>query len=217
MTKQIMEAELKEGCSPVSKPRVRLSKTSRETQSVSATQPTLGTTQTEASLVSSPQPLVRAPLKCQWELLSVIAKELLPVINTHFQAVSLNGDPLDPDWDCLFRLERAQSLLIMTARTEAGSIVGYACCSTSRGLFSNVPLVMIDAIWLDPAWREGRRGIKFIKSIVLGLKELKNKCSKIRIFSNDEYDVGKDGRSRVSIAFEAAGFKQVGTMFEMDI
>ena len=216
MTKQITAAERRETFSKGLKPVVLPSTTSRETPSEGATQPALIAAPTEASQVSSPPQSGQEQLKCRWELLSEIIHELLPVIEEHFKIVGLNGDEFNPDWDHLFALERMRKLLIWTARTSGGAIVGYAVCSGSHGIFScKTPLCCVEAVWLDPAWRNGRKGIRFIKSVVNALKEL-NSFKKIRIFSNDEYDVGEDGRSRVVKAFRAAGFRQTGTMMELD-
>lgn len=216
MTKQITVAERRETFSKDLKPVLPPSMTSLETPSESAIQPTSIATPTEASRVSRTPQSDPERLKCRWELLSAIIHELLPVIEEHFKTVGLNGDEFNPDWDHLFALERARALLIWTARTTGGAIVGYAVCASSRGLFScKTPLCCVEAVWLDPAWRNGRKGIRFIKSMVEALRELKA-AKKVRIFSNDDYDVGEDGRSRVVQAFRAAGFRQVGTMMELD-
>lgn len=216
MTRQITAVELAETFSKGLKLARPPSAISPETPSESATPQASIAIPTEASQANSLRQSVRAPLKCKWEMLSVIAQELLPVINKHYSTVRLNGDPLDPNWDYLFSRERVGDLAVWTARTESGTIVGYAICMGSRGMFSHsVPMCCVEAIWLDPLWRGGMRGVRFIKSMVNAIREL-GVAKKIRIFSNDEYDVGEDGRSRVVKAFRAAGFRQTGTIMELD-
>lgn len=216
MTKQTMVVDIEAVSSPVSKPNPPPSTTSRGTPSESATRLALIVTPTEANPASKSLQSDPGRLKCRWELLSEIIHELLPVIEQHFKTVGLNGAEFNPDWDYLFSRERVGDLGIWTARTEGGAIVGYAVCMGSRGMFSHsAPMCCVEAIWLDPAWRNGRKGIRFIKSMVNAVKVL-GVAKKIRIFSNDDYDVGEDGRSRVVKAFRAAGFRQTGTIMELD-
>lgn len=216
MTKQITAAEKETIFSAASKPTVPPSTTSPALPSeASIPQPIL--TPAEKSPASRTPQSDRAPLKCQFELLSVIVRELLPVIRDHYAAVGLNGDEFDPNWDHLFALERAGTLLIWTARSESNAIVGYAVCYGSCPMFSHrTKYVNVEAVWLDPAWRGGLKGVRFVRSIVAAVKTL-GVASKIRIFSNDAYEVMPDGRSRVSLAFRRAGFKQSGTIFEQEL
>ena len=216
MTKQITAAEKETIFSAASKP-VRPTATTLPTSPSEASTQASIPTPTGKSQVSKTQQSGRERLECKWELLSVIIRELLPVIRKHYDVVRLNGDPLDPNWDHLFALERAGTLLIWTARSESGSIVGYAVCSGYCPMFSqSTKGVSIEAIWLDPAWRVGLRGIKFVKSVVDAVRKL-GMAKKIRVFSNDDYDVTPDGKSRVALAFQRAGFRQTGTIFEQEL
>lgn len=218
MTKQITAAEKETIFSADLKPAPPPSMTSPAPQSAASTQPPTPTP-AEKSQASKTQQSDQGPpdrLKCQWELLSVIVRELLPVIKKHYDTVLLNGEPLDINWDYLFAQERAGACAVWTARTSGGAIVGYALCMGARGMFSHsVPRCEVEAIWLDPAWRSGMKGVRFLKGLVDAVRRL-GVSKKMRIFSNDAYDVGPDGRSRVVKAFRAAGFRQTGTIMELD-
>lgn len=172
--------------------------------------PTFRKTLVEKSQAPRTQQSDPARLSCKWELLSAVIRELLPVIKDHYEAIGLNGAPFDPDWDQLLALERAQFLLVWVARTPAGTIAGYAMVMSTADMFAcRTPMASIESVWLDPAWRSGFKGIKFIKALVQSIKELNGPSTKIRIYSSEKFPIGK--------VYDRCGFKKTGTTFELGL
>lgn len=215
MTKQITAAERTIAFSQGSRPVPPPSTTSPALQLVPSTAPSIPTP-AEKSLPSKTQPWDREQLRCQWELFSNISREVLPLIKRHYEEVGLNGHEFDPDWDAVYRLERAGAHMLWTARTKAGTLAAYAQCAFTRGFHSHsVQMCCVEAIWMAPEWREGLRGMRFAKSVVEAIRDL-NKINTVRIFTNDDFDKGKDGRSRLAMLLERIGLRQVGTIMELD-
>lgn len=109
----------------------------------------------------------------QRESFSSIVEEAQPLVKRHWQEIALFHDklPLDVNYPLYFARERAGQLEIITARSN-GALIGYIMQICGPGVhFQSVEFSLNDAIWLDPAYREGWVGIKLIIEMEKRLRE----------------------------------------------
>lgn len=110
-----------------------------------------------------------------WERFNAIVHELPPLFNEHWRELALNQDviPLAPDWDKYYQLDIAGALHILTARVSSGQLVGYAFTLVGpHPHYATTVWAHVDMYWLDPVYRQGWTGVRFIKALVLGAKTL---------------------------------------------
>lgn len=162
---------------------------------------------------NSPQS-ARARLRCRWEPFSEVVSELWPLLKRQDAEVggAYNPAPLEPDWDRYFEYERAGILKIWTARHD-DVLAGYVVCLVVHGLHHRSTLhCYADLFWLAPEWRDGLLGLRLLRSVLQALKMLRVQA--VRWETNDTFEPGPDGRSRVVRLLARLGFKSIGTVMQ---
>lgn len=203
MTRQITAAERKGAFLRASRLEVlppKISPVLPLDQSTQASIPTLADTKS----LKQPQLSGREQLKCQWELASAIAQEVLSL--SHRWAAEIDSETFDPDWDRVFALERLNSLRIWTARTPHGALAGFFVVTLLRGLFTTSVFARIEAGYLAPEWREGSRGRRYIESVVQAIGE-----HPIEWETNTAFG----GEAALVKLLKRLGFRQVGTSMRL--
>lgn len=203
MTRQITAAERKGAFLRASRLEVlppKISPVLPLDQSTQASIPTLADTK----YPKQPQLSGHEQLKCQWELASAIAQEVLSL--SHRWAAEIGSAAFDPDWDRIFALERLNSLRVWTARTAKGALAGYLVISLLRGLFTNQKYARIEAGYLATEWREGFRGYRFIKSAIEAIGD-----NPIEWETNSAFG----GEASLVKLLKRLGFRQVGTSMRL--
>ena len=100
-----------------------------------------------------------------------ISPELIALARRN-QAETPLGEPLDPDLDRYYALDRAGVCAAWTARHK-GALVGYVIWIWSRGLHSQVTsFADADPIYLAPEWRDGLTGLLFIREAIAAVRAL---------------------------------------------
>ena len=120
--------------------------------------------------MSPPAPELSAParLEFRWERFNEIAHELPPLFTQHWRELALNRDhiPLAPDWDRYYALDVQGSLRILTAR-DSGRLVGYVFLLVGPHLhYATTLWAHVDMFWLDPLYRQGWTGVRFLSTLV---------------------------------------------------
>lgn len=98
------------------------------------------------------------------EFVGVVAMEVQDLLRAHYLELAKNQDKvhLDPDWDRYIAMERADALLLYTAR-EDGELIGYSCFfSSPHPHYKALRLVNNDVLFLRADKRVGRTGMRFI-------------------------------------------------------
>jgi hypothetical protein len=140
----------------------------------------------------------------QFEPFSSIIQEALPLTRLHFDEVALWKDkaPLAPDLDYYFRVEREGRLEFLTARDD-GVLVGYIGQVIGMGLHYQTTLwSSCPVFWLDPAYREGRTGIKLFTLMEGRLRERKVKIFELQPVRHFEAERGGVGKILKRLGFE---------------
>jgi L-amino acid N-acyltransferase YncA len=108
---------------------------------------------------------------CQQERFVDVFAEAEPLLVKHWQEVAHYQDiPLDVDCNAYATAESQGKLRIYTAR-DCGTLIGYAAFFVSfNPHYASSLQAMQDVIYLDPAHRGGRTGIKLIKHAEAALK-----------------------------------------------
>lgn len=120
--------------------------------------------------------------------------------------------PFDPDWPTYYAYERAGILRLWTARAD-GVLIGFGFVQVTHALLhAGTSHAYAGPLWLAPEWRDGLRGLRFLRSVVEACRALG--VSVVRSTTNDLYDVGADRRSRVAALFARLGFQQVETVYQ---
>ena len=168
-----------------------------------------------ASPRSKTRPSALARPEFKWEPFEEVLDELWPLLKRHYAEIGRHyeGAPLDPDFDRYFEYARAGLLRVWTARAPNGALIGYIGCLVIHGLHAQSVLrCYADVIWLEPEWRDGLLGYRFIRSCLVALKEIGVKVA--RWETNDMFEPGEDGVSRVSALLRRLRFAQIGTVFQ---
>lgn len=158
----------------------------------------------------APQPSDPVQLSCAWERPSAIAREVAPLTNRW--AAELGVARFEPDWDRVFTLERAGVLAVWTARTLDRTLVGYAVCNWTRGLWIDQQFCRVDPFYLVPEWR-GPLGYRYMKSLLAAIGRLAPDAT-VEWETNDRFQPDEHGRSRLAKLLERLNFRQVGTTFQ---
>ncbi len=104
-------------------------------------------------------------LSLQTEMLCECVQQAEPLLQLHYAELVRQQSQLklSPRWDQYAALERAGMYRVFTARA-GGELVGYAGFFTHRHLnFSATSSAVNDVLFLHPAHRAGRNGIRLIK------------------------------------------------------
>lgn len=147
----------------------------------------------------------------QREPFSAIIREALPLTRRHWKEVALWQDkaPLDPDLEYYFQAERQGRLEFLTAR-DKGVLVGYIGMIISTGLhYRSTIWAMSPVFWLDPAYREGRTGLKLFLEMekILRAREVQVfELQPMRHFEEDRGGVGK--------VLKHLGFEHTSNIFQ---
>jgi hypothetical protein len=95
---------------------------------------------------------------------------MLPLFQADFKEMVTEDEPLDPDWALFGRYEMAGLLKLYTVRA-AGVVVGYNLFTLGPSLLQKTVFrANCVALWLHPAYRAGRVGIRLIKGAEEGLR-----------------------------------------------
>ena len=99
-------------------------------------------------------------LTIQQEAFPAISGELPPL----FARVEVAKFPVDPDWAQLLRMSVSGNLRVMTVRY--GKLLVGIAVTVVGGHLMNKTLIhgFTNFIWIDPAYRRGWLGVKFIKA-----------------------------------------------------
>lgn len=118
------------------------------------------------------------PVSYQQEFLDNVKKDILPLLERHWEEVNEKGNELklDPDWEIYKTLEGAGKLKIFTAR-EDDELIGYFVALIGKSIHSkSVWCAENDALYISPKYRKGFLGIKLIKFAEKCLKEDNIEC-----------------------------------------
>ena len=176
--------------------------------------PALTRTRPAAPPASRTPAPARERLDCRFEPWSLVYREVWGLAKRHYaEGGTASGEaPLDPDWDRLFEYERGGFLKVWTVR-HAGVMVGFALSVVTHDLFrASTRYGYIQLFWLAPEWRDGLRGVRFLRAMVEAVEGLG--VSVVRVPLNDLFEPGADGRTRVAVLFERQGFRAVETVME---
>lgn len=100
------------------------------------------------------------------ETLFDVIDEVRPLLEAHYEALTLNKDrvKLDPMWERYAALEAAGAFVVFTARDEAGKLVGYSAFFIQHHLhYAALKTAINDVLWLAPEQRRGVAGIRLIR------------------------------------------------------
>jgi GNAT superfamily N-acetyltransferase len=150
----------------------------------------------------------------QWEPLTRIVKELLPLIMAQNAESTTPGQDFAPDWDRYFEYERAGILKIWTARDAAnGLLVGYVVTLVAHGLHASTQrFAHVTILWLAPEWRNGLLGLRFLRSFLRACKKLGVQL--VRIETNDAFEPDGQRRSRVGKILARLGLSPISTVYQ---
>ena len=110
-----------------------------------------------------------------WERFHAIAHELPPLFREHWAELALNRDviPLAPDWDRYYAMDVAGTLRILTMRVPSGQLVGYVFLMVGPHLhYATTLWGQVDIFWIDPVYRQGWTGIRFLKTLIRDAKSM---------------------------------------------
>jgi GNAT superfamily N-acetyltransferase len=95
-----------------------------------------------------------------------LVEEIKPLIQMHYDEIALHKEHvlLDPDWDRYAAIDSTGNLLIVTARNEKMQLVGYAVFFITPHIhYKSTMIASNDILYLHPAYRKGRVGIRLLK------------------------------------------------------
>ncbi len=101
------------------------------------------------------------------ETVEGVRPEIGPLLAAHWHEIGQDkvNMRLDPDWDGYVALEKAARLAVFSARNSAG-LVGYAVFFVHRHLhYRTITVAINDLLYLQPAYREGLAGVRFIDAL----------------------------------------------------
>lgn len=101
------------------------------------------------------------------ESLPECAAEIGPLWQRHYdeKVDDRSLTPFDPDWERYALLDQIGKLLILTARDEAGALVGYLMAFVDTHLhFKGTTFATVDVFWLAPEHRGGRTALRMLKA-----------------------------------------------------
>lgn len=99
------------------------------------------------------------------ECLPSVKKDILPLIEEHWELVALNKGSikLNPDWEQYAALDASGILKMFTAR-DNGKLVGYFVLLVNNSLhYKDHVFAVCDIIFVTPEARKGATGYKLLK------------------------------------------------------
>ncbi len=95
---------------------------------------------------------------------ATVIDEIKPLLEAHYAEIAHYKDiPINCDFDAYLRLEAAGRLRIYGIRVDA-ILIGYAIFTVAKSLhYSGSLQAHQDVLYLDPAYRKGRVGLRFIQ------------------------------------------------------
>tara|TARA_R110000765_G_scaffold336812_1_gene427132 strand:+ start:303 stop:755 length:453 start_codon:yes stop_codon:yes gene_type:complete len=114
------------------------------------------------------------------------------IIKDHWKHIALDQDstPLEPDWEKYIAMTELGIVHLTTARTEDGTLAGYAIYLISNALhYKSLEVAEADVFWLGFEHRKGMTGIKMLKCAERDLRKIgvKKIFNKVKLHA----DVGK--------------------------
>lgn len=113
------------------------------------------------------------------EYLETALEQVKPLHRKHWEETEKyrHNIPLNPDYEYMVNAERQGRFMLFTVRS-ANNLVGNCMMYLSRSTHTQELVAEEDTIFIDPAHRIGRVGIKFIKYVEdvmqqLGVKEIR--------------------------------------------
>ncbi len=106
-------------------------------------------------------------LTFQAERFADAADEIRALVGEHWREVTSYPEerPLDVDWERFHTLDDAGMLMTLTARTQAGELVGYVVHLIYRSLhYRYVLMASDDAHFLKREYRKGNAGMRMIRA-----------------------------------------------------
>jgi hypothetical protein len=138
--------------------------------------------------LSEKTPKADEALKYQFERLSVVANELLPLIKASWEEVTYKDKfnlVFDIDWDRAFHLDMLGVLHLLTVR-DNGRLVGYVLNQVFNPiLFTTTKFSYVEAFFLDPLYRSGWNGVNLLKKNEKGMRMLGVKIIKLGLYRED--------------------------------
>ena len=104
-------------------------------------------------------------MKYALECLPSVKKDILPLIEEHWELVALNKGSikLNPDWEQYAALDSSGILKIFTAR-DNNKLVGYFILLVNNSLhYKDHVFAVCDIIFVTPEARKGATGYKLLK------------------------------------------------------
>lgn len=111
-------------------------------------------------------------MKYQKELLADVIGEVQPLLELHYDELTLNKDrvKLDPDWQQYAELEHADAFHIFTARDD-DKLVGYSAFFLKPHIhYRGLMVAQNDVLYLHPDYRVGMTGVRLIKMSHQGMR-----------------------------------------------
>jgi GNAT superfamily N-acetyltransferase len=108
------------------------------------------------------------------ELLCEVVQEVQPLLELHYQELTLNKDlvKLDPRWQDYRLLEQLGRFVIFTARDD-GNLVGYSAYFLNKHLhYSGLTVAQNDVLFVHPDSRRGTTALRFLTYAEEQLKAL---------------------------------------------
>ena len=106
-------------------------------------------------------------LKFQCEPVLLVKPEMEPMLEDHYQELTLHKDKikLAPDWELYDRMEKAQQFYLLTARDgDSNELLGYSAWFVKPHIHYKETIVAAnDVLFLRKDQRTGMTGIKLIK------------------------------------------------------
>jgi GNAT superfamily N-acetyltransferase len=99
------------------------------------------------------------------ELLCEVVQEVQPLLQMHYQELTLHKDvvKLDPQWKEYALLEQLGRFLVFTAR-EDGDLCGYNAFFLTRHLhYAGLTVAQNDVFFLAPDHRRGTTALRFLR------------------------------------------------------
>jgi hypothetical protein len=114
-------------------------------------------------------------LKFRREHIAELIPELKPLLELHYQELTLNKDvvKLAPKWDEYIALEDMGRFVILTARDDAGRLTAYNAFFTNTHMhYSALDMAVNDVFYIHDDFRRGSLALRFLRYTEATLKAL---------------------------------------------
>lgn len=120
-------------------------------------------------------------LKFQCEPVLTVKPEMEPMLEDHYQELTLHKDKikLAPDWELYDKMEKAQQFYLLTARdADTNELLGYSAWFVKPHIHYKETIVAAnDVLFLRKDQRAGMTGIKLIKFSEQEMKKYAHKIT----------------------------------------